>query len=53
MREVDGFVFKDSIIRDCNVGIMNITSCKNIRFENAEIRDNKAYYGIVIRDSKL
>lgn len=33
LKDVEGFLFKDSIIRDCSVGIMNITSCKNIRFE--------------------
>lgn len=42
---VRGFVFEQSVIEDCNYGIMTASSCRDLRFVNAVFRRNREFYG--------
>ncbi len=52
LEAVHTFNFSNSIIRDCSYGIMTITSCKDVSFDNAQFIRNKEYWGVQIRDTK-
>jgi tetratricopeptide (TPR) repeat protein len=48
LQDVDGFLFRDSEIKECVFGIMNINQSRNCLFLNSTFKDNEGWYLINI-----
>ncbi|HEY8392733.1 MAG TPA: right-handed parallel beta-helix repeat-containing protein [Capillibacterium sp.] len=49
---VDGFHFKNSVIKDCLYGIMTIYQSRNCLFSNSTFTDNDGYHLIYINNAR-
>lgn len=49
--EVDGFLMKDSVIRECVSGIMTIKKSRNCLFTNSAFLENQGWHMIRIKDA--
>lgn len=51
LQEVDGFLFKDSVIKKCVYGIMTIKQSRNCLFINSTFADNQGWYLVDIENA--